>query len=157
MGLRPSLRRRYHRRHSTDLNVTPFIDILVCLILFLLATAVLGKSAILNLYLPTEEENVAGAAAEPPGLIPTVAVTREGFILGKGGGAVERIPLKEGKHDYERLRGELVALRGLPEASTNIVILPEALLRYQILISTMDACREYRDAGGKWQPLFPVV
>ncbi len=147
MGLRPSLKRRYRREHSTDLNITPFIDILVCLILFLLMTAVLGKSAIVNLYLPTEEETASAAPIENdvPKMMPTVAITKNGFIVSNGQGMVDRLPLHNGQFDFAKLSVKLQHLKSLPGATNNIIVLPEANLQYQTLISTMDTCREYRD------------
>lgn len=157
MGLRPSLRRRYKRRVDPELNITPFIDILVCLILFLLVTAVLGKASILNLYLPTEEEaSSATAQPEQPSIIPTIAITSKEFIVSKKPGAVERIPKKDAGYDFDRLRQILIALRAEPGYSNNVILLPESHLRYQALISTMDTVREYRE-GGQTKSLFPVI
>ena len=159
MGLRPSLKRRYRRAHSTDLNITPFIDILVCLILFLLMTAVLGKSAIVNLYLPTEEEtaNAAPVINDVPKMMPTVAITKNGFIVSNGQGMVDHLPLHNGQFDFAKLSEKLQHLKSLPGATNNIIVLPEANLRYQILISTMDTCREYRDEKKLSHVLFPTI
>lgn len=159
MGQRPSLKRRYRRTHSTDLNITPFIDILVCLILFLLMTAVLGKSAIVNLYLPTEEESASAAPApdDVPKMVPTVAITQNGFIVGDGRGMVDRLPLINGRFDFPKLSEKLQHLKSLPGATNNIIVLPEANLKYQVLISTMDTCREFRDDKRQSHPLFPTI
>ena len=157
MGLRPSLKRRYRRHADPDLNVTPFIDILVCLILFLLVTAVLGRASILNLYLPTEDDGQASAAqTEQPAVIPTLAITTQEFILSRRPGSVEHIPKKDGAYDFERLRQILIGLRAEAGYSNTMVLLPEGRLRYQTLITTMDTVREYRE-GGQLKSLFPVI
>src|SRR5260370_42530061 len=111
MALNPSLRRRHRQGLVADINVTPFIDILVCLILFLLLTAILSKSAILNIFLPTENEPSEQAQSLPnTSIIPTVAVTHEGFILNRGHGQIVRIPLKDKGYDYGTLLENLKSL-----------------------------------------------
>jgi hypothetical protein len=122
-----------------------------------LLTAVFGKATILNLFLPTEEESSASSPPSLNELIPTVAITGNGFILGKGKGKVERISLKNNFHDFSELRGHLLELRKEQGVSKSIIILPEAGIRYQLLISTMDICRQYKDEDGTIHALFPII
>jgi len=122
-------------------------------------TAVLGKSAIVNLYLPTEEETASAApvADDVPKMVPTVAITNGGFIVGNGQGMVEHLPLNNGRFDFPKLSEKLRKLKTLPGATNNIIVLPEANLKYQVLISTMDTCREFRDEKHQSHALFPTI
>lgn len=159
MGFKPSLRRPRRSSSSTNLNITPLIDILICMILFLLVTAMYGKAAILNLYLPTESQPAETSNPElEQTVIPTVAVTKEGFVVNPGKGELFRIPMKNGDFDFVKLHETLMGVHQDPHASNNIIILSEANLKYQALVTTMDTCREYIDPVSKRvMPLFPVV
>jgi biopolymer transport protein TolR len=127
---------------NVDLNLVPFIDLLTCLICFLLMAAVwiqIGKISVTQSGqgAPTEQ-----TPEQREQLNLVVAVTPQGFLLTGNGQTLEGgdILKKDDQYDFERLGAKLKEVRGLFPDKNDIVVMSEDTIQYQDLINTMDVC-----------------
>lgn len=127
---------------NVELNLVPFIDLLTCLICFLLMAAVwvqIGKISVTQSGqgAPTEQ-----TPEDRQRLNLVVAITPQGFLLTGNGQTLEGgdILKKDNQYDYERLGQKLKEVRGLFPDKNDIVVMSEDSIKYQDLINTMDVC-----------------
>jgi len=172
MAFKPSLR-RHHKEVSTELNLNPMLDMMTVLIPLLLANAQFAKIGEIELNLPPAANSVAqGAAALPKETQRTldlvVSITDRGIYIASALSTPEapssRSPIvaisADGQYDYHALSQRLYEIKKKvgnhfadPES---VVIQAEPNIRYQILVSAMDAARSIR-IGEKTIGLFPNV
>lgn len=141
-----------------ELNLVPYLDIMVNLIMFLLLiTANIVELKEAPVLAPRYVPN-GGAAKNDPTAQPnlTVLVSARGFgVFGSGGPEIPAtdIPTVDGSYDYARLTTELRNYRDNYNPSNNLTLVPESTIPYRVVVETMDAARE--DDKGK--SLFPGV
>lgn len=172
MAFRPSLR-RHHKEVSTELNLNPMLDMMTVLIPLLLANAQFAQIGEIELNLPPATSGVtAGAAALPKETQRTldlvISITDQGIYISSALAAAEKLPNRkptiavraDGEYDYQTLSQQLYEIK--KKAANNfadpesIVIQAEPKIRYQTLVSVMDAARSIR-LGEKIVSLFPNV
>jgi biopolymer transport protein ExbD len=129
------------RRRSADsqLNLVPYIDLLTCMIAFLLITAMWTQLARLQVHQKGQGES--GKTTEQPEVDVAVVVHADGFAL-----VVDRHPEKDQRplprtaadYDYERLAGELRTLKSSFPDKSDIRILSEDAIHFESLVKTMD-------------------
>jgi biopolymer transport protein ExbD len=153
------MKRRVHvHEHTGELNIVPYLDIVVNLVMFiLLSMAGLISLGVLNVSAPKiSGEGAGGAQAEEkPRLLLTVAVGKQGFYVAGAGGVLgadsatadttraPTIPLKDGRYDYAALTEQMKVIKAQFPSETQIILSADADVIYEVLIQTMDACREY--------------
>jgi biopolymer transport protein TolR len=127
---------------NVELNLVPFIDLLTCLICFLLMAAVwvqIGKISVTQSGqgAPTEQ-----TPEERQRLNLVVAITPQGFLITGNGQTLEGgdILKKDNQYDFERLGTKLKEIHGLFPDKSDIVVMSEDSINYQDLINTMDVC-----------------
>lgn len=168
------MRRRVHAwEHTGELNIVPYLDIVVNLVMFmLLSMAGLISLGVLNVSAPKigGEGAAAGPAEEKPKLLLTVAVGKQGFYVAGAGGVLgadadtadttrpPTIPLKGDAYDYAALTEQMKAIKAQFPNETQLILSADADVIYDVLIQTMDACREYvaplPGGGSERRPLF---
>jgi biopolymer transport protein TolR len=159
------MKRRVHPHEKTgELNIVPYLDIMVNLTMFMLVsmTSVI-QFGILNVAAPSYGGPAATtqqADKKKADLLLTVAISTKGFFVAGSGGvlgaakdarqdprnAPPTIPLKpDGKYDYTTLTRKMVDIKnGFPDES-KVILMADHAVPYEVLVSTMDAIRE--DAG----------
>jgi len=125
---------------NVDLNLVPFIDLLTCLICFLLMAAVwvqIGKISVTQSGqgAPTEQ-----TPEERNRLNLVVTITPQGFLLTGNGQTIDDILKKDNQYNYERLGAKLKEVHGQFPDKSDIVVMSEDTIQYQDLINTMDVC-----------------
>jgi biopolymer transport protein ExbD len=122
------------RRVTADLNLVPYIDLLTCMIAFLLITAVWTQVASLR-------ANPRGQGANEEALpSPKLAV-----LVGEGGfnvvldDSAQLVPLVDGRHDFAALGRALGALKAARPDQEDAEVSPEDAVRFETLVRTMDA------------------
>ena len=152
------MRRRYHSKKGraeafdTDLmhvlNLTPMMDILTVLVVFLLITAVFTSITIMELSVPT---TAGGAAANQPNFAIEVIVRKAGLQIANGSSVEAAIPKKDDKYDIELLSKMLLRLKARYPEKEDATILMEPDVKYDYLIEIMDAVRsaEVRAEGSE--------
>lgn len=160
--------RRYYSRRGrkesfdTDimhvLNLTPMMDILTVLVVFLLITAVFTSITIMDLSVPTN----AGGPSNRPNFAIEVIVRKAGLQIANGRSVEAAIPKKDDQYDIELLSKILLRLKAQYPEKEDATILMEPDIKYDYLIEIMDAVREadVREEGSKEirkTVLFPTI
>jgi biopolymer transport protein ExbD len=135
------VRRKLKKRpqQPPDLDVTPFLNLMVVLIPFLLATAVFSQVAIQELNLP--QSSAGGATPDKPVITIEVMLRQDRLEIGDGKVVTTSIPNVDGKHDLERLSLELRNLKIRYPEKEDINVLIEPKIRYNDVIGVMDAVK----------------
>jgi biopolymer transport protein ExbD len=125
------------RRKSVneDLLLVPYIDLLTCMIAFLLITAVWTQLARLEVQQKGQGESSTGDA---PQTKIAVVVHQDGFAV-----VVNQeqhpLPQQRGDFDYGALATELTRLKASYPDKTDLQVLSEDPIKFDTLIKTMDA------------------
>ncbi|HMU39434.1 MAG TPA: biopolymer transporter ExbD [Pseudomonadota bacterium] len=159
-----------------ELNLVPYLDIVMNIIMFLLATVTFQASlSSININLPTSTATMATTTVSPkPELNLTVSITDKGFSLVTSAAVLYRgfvmseqgvqqnsnelptIPLgADGKHDQAELTRLLTQIKTVYPAEERAIITATPQIPYELVISTMDAMRQ--TAGAEPKALFPGV
>jgi biopolymer transport protein ExbD len=153
------MRSRRIRRHSAELDVTAFINLIVVLVPFLLSTAVFTRLSVIDLALPAQTSGVEQLKVDELKL--EVVIRPDALEVGdKIGGLIQRIPNTDKGYDTVALAQliEMLKQRFPTQANATVLALPDT--SYDVLVQVMDAVRERPvPAHGKGQPtpLFPDI
>lgn len=143
---------RAHQEEAADLDMTPFISLLVALVPFLLVSVVFSHITVLDLKLP----NVGGGAGigenEEIELVIRADQLEVNYPRGQ---KLKSIPdMATGVHDYAMLSSVLQEVKrqlrerpadmGGPLDKKNITILSEPETPYQSIVTAMDTVRSYK-------------
>ncbi len=129
---------------DSDIPLVPFIDLLLCCIMFLLATAVWNELKQVKTSQNTPGASCPNCPPPPESTAIELLVQRDGFqIRSNGGEEGQAIALASGIHDFAALHDKLSFLhRQLPEAPMLLSVDDGVTL--ETTIKTMD---EGRRAG----------
>jgi biopolymer transport protein ExbD len=142
--------RKLRSKEGAELNVTPFITVLVVLVAFLLITAVFSRLAIVDMDLPAPAD--ASRTVEPPQpkLALEITIRRSSIEVGdRNAGVLKRFENGAGSYDYAGLGAYLGDVkRQFPDATAATMLL-EPDVSYDVLVAVMDKVRfaERRDAA----------
>ena len=115
--------------HQGELNIIPYLDILMNLIIFMLLSMTgLATFGILNVSAPNSAAGGPGESPDKPPLLLTVAVAKNGFYVAATGGVLgggeeqpaaapgqgtPTIPKKaDGTYDYDALTAKMQEIKG---------------------------------------------
>ena len=140
---------RAHQEEAADLDMTPFISLLVALVPFLLVSVVFSHITVLDLKLPNAGGTGDGASEAQNEEVELVIRADHLDINYPRGTLVKSIAdTAPGKHDYVMLSSVLQEVkRQLKEKSVEkktITILSEPDTPYQTIVSAMDTVRSYK-------------
>jgi len=148
-----------------ELNVVPFLDIIMNILIFVLATVAVTFTATIETTPPQSPSG--GVRAEPKKTLNfSVLITSEGHSIKTSGGNVATgckgagpglaVPKRQGSYDFVALTACAQALKqAAPEfgEETQVFLSANPAIDYQTLVSTIDAVR----ATPQGEPLFPDV
>jgi biopolymer transport protein ExbD len=165
-------RRIREEEHTGELNIVPYLDVVVNLVMFMLLSMTgLIALGVLNVSAPKigGEAAAAGADAQPK-LLLTVAIAKSGFYVAGAGGVLGKepetpdaarpptIPLRDGRYDYAALGEQMKTIKAQFPSETAVILSADPEILYDVLIQTMDACREITvknaDGTSERRPLF---
>ncbi len=171
MAFRPSYRRSVEPE-DIELNMTPVMNLMVCMIPLLLSTAQLIKIGVIDLNLPpavgTSVSQLEAPKEIQKKLDLAITITNQGFYISSSlavlkslDGQGPTIPLtSDNKYDFEALSKKLFEIKkqaiGSFSDTENIIIMAEPDIQYQLLVDTMDAARSIQ-IGERSYTLFPEV
>ncbi len=146
------------RREAADLDVTPFMNLMIVLVPVLLLSMVFTHTSVIDLNFPAAAD---GGPVDPNAVHLEVTVRPEGFVVADGrGGVIKRVPKVDDVYDYRTLSQVMQELkRRLPEKD-DIMVLVENDTAYQTLVSVMDTVRAYptvQHMEAVQAELFPVI
>jgi len=155
---RVAVKRFHKRREPQDLEVTPFMNLMIVLVPVLLLSMVFTHTTIIDLNFPAGD---AEGQFDPDAVHLEVIVRNDALVVADGrGGAIKTVPRVNGAYDYATLSLVMQEVkRRLPE-KRDISILLERNTDYQTLVSVMDRVRSYKTVQGLSvvdAELFPVV
>jgi biopolymer transport protein TolR len=120
---------------NAELLLVPYIDLLTCMVAFLLITAVWTQLA--RLEVQQRGQGESGTADDRTTKL-AVLVHDDGFVL-VAGQEQRPLPLAHGDYDYEALAAELKKLKALQPDKLDLQILSVDAIKFDILVKTMDA------------------
>lgn len=130
------------------LNLTPMMDVLTVLVVFLLITAVFTSITIMDLNVPT---NTGQAAPSKQNFAIEVIVRSSGLEIANGSSVEAAIPKKDNRYDIEKLTEMLQSLKARYPQKEDATVLMEPRVQYDYLVQVMDAVR------GTGSSLFPKI
>lgn len=155
-----SILKRRFKKEVPELEITAFLNLMVALVPFLLVTAVFTQVKVLELNLPPPGAGASADKKDIPYQIQLV-VRATGIDVGDNrGGLIKRIEKKGASYDYATLSQVLRQVKQRFPDKTDIMILAEPEVSYDVLIQTMDSTRLYEvaQAGSLVQAeLFPDI
>lgn len=125
---------------DSEIPLIPFIDLLLCCVMFLLVTAVWNKLARLdaNQQVPGQ----AAAADQPPPeetIRLYLQVTQTGFTIASTAGERIDIPKSGSDYDIEGLNTRLQERRVSEPNRHDLIVAPEDGVLYENVVAAMDA------------------
>ncbi|MDQ3035033.1 MAG: biopolymer transporter ExbD [Myxococcota bacterium] len=124
---------------DSEIPLVPFIDLLLCCVMFLLVTAVWNKLARLD-----ANQQVPGQAAQMDQPPPEetirlyLQVTQTGFTIASTAGERIEIPKAGEEYDLEGLRTRLQERRTAEPNRHDLIVAPEDGVMYEDVIAAMD-------------------
>jgi len=137
-----------------ELNIVPFLDIIMNILIFVLATVAVTFTATIDTTPPASKSSGVRSEIPSEALNLTVLIVSDGISLKAAGGNIapgcqnpgpgNAIPMKNGKHDLEALTACAAHLKSLsPEFAdeTQVYIAANPATDYQTIIDVIDALR----------------
>lgn len=124
---------------DSEIPLIPFIDLLLCAVMFLLVTAVWNQLARIaaNQQMPGQQ---APEDQPPPEerVKLILQVQSSGFVLASTAGDRIQIPMNGEQYDLEELRNKLQERHRLEPNRRDIIVAPEDGVRYENVVEAMD-------------------
>src|SRR4051812_44491822 len=123
---------------DSEIPLVPFIDLLLCCVMFLLVTAVWNQLARLN---ANQQQPGQQAPNEPPPeekIKLILQVKSSGFVISSTAGDSIDIPKNGDQFDMEALREKLQERKRLEPNRKDLVVAPEDGVHYEDVVASMD-------------------
>jgi biopolymer transport protein ExbD len=123
---------------DSEIPLIPFIDLLLCCVMFLLVTAVWNQLARLD---ANQQQPGQQAPNEPPPeekIKVVLQVQASGYVLASTAGDRVEIPKVGDDYDLEALREKLQERKRLEPNRRDLVVAPEDGVTYENVIAAMD-------------------
>jgi biopolymer transport protein ExbD len=155
-------RLRRHRTTDADINITAFMNLMVVLVPFLLITAVFSQISILDLNLPTgtPEQTQPEDEQKKPLVLEVLIYANRMEIVDRQSGPIRILPSGVDGYDYKALTTTLKAIKARFPEITEITLLLDSDIPYDVLVQTMDHVRVTKqDQNGQSElaELFPDI
>jgi len=154
------LRRRSQKHSEAELSVTPFMNLMVILVPFLLIMLVFAKITILELHLPAASTEVE---PDKKRLVLEVIIFEEHLVVQDKNGNFPRYKIEKTEEGYDvsLLSQTLQSLKSKYPDNVAASILLEPDIGYENLVLVMDAVRaiDIEDTQGRFTraELFPEI
>lgn len=144
-----------------ELNILPFLNIMVVLVAFLLVNAVFAAMAVLDITLPTDAAAAQQQEDNKPKIVLEVMIYDDYLLVNdRVTGPLKQLPHLDGQLDTKGLHQYLIKVKEQFPDVANITVLSENDTPYQSLISVMDAATFQRvviNGHDVRQSLFPDI
>ncbi len=135
---RKSVRRR-SQVDTPELDVTPFMNLMIVLVPVLLLSLVFTHTTVIELDFPSATNE---ASSERP-LHLEVSIYKDELVIADQRGVIKRLRLVDGAHDFEGLSNVMLAAKRLMPVKRDALILLEPDTDYQALVFVMDSVRAF--------------
>lgn len=135
--------RRRAKLESTDIDLTPYMNLLVVLAPFLLITAVFTRLAVLEIYLPptASAELMSQMPSPEEQLVLTISITERGLVVANGTKIISLVQTTPKGHDLQTLSSVLQQIKARFPGVDNAIILSKPDIPYDELVQVMDTAR----------------
>jgi biopolymer transport protein TolR len=124
---------------DSELNLVPYIDLLTCMVTFLLITAVWTQLARIDVTQKGQAQNAEQTDEKPPETRLVVVIKDDGFLIAGGAAGDQKpIKMKEGKYDYDTLLAILKEVKKTYPDKRDVHIASDDGIQYQYIIRAMD-------------------
>lgn len=124
-----------------ELDVTPFMNLMMFFIPFLATMAAFAHLAIVEFSLPPAQAPGASAGASKE-LDISIVVTDQGYRIVGTGKKLDVIPKIKGSYQFDQLRLLLKAIKFEYPSQKSVVLVMDPQVLYDDIIKFMDTCRE---------------
>lgn len=169
-------RKAHPHEHQGELNVVPYLDVVVNLVMFMLMSMTgFITFQMINVTTPDLADSQASTSTPPPqekkdDFVLNVSISKKGFYIAATGGVLggdapsdgkpadpsvtpPTIPLKaDGSYDYEALTLKMASIKALRPDHSQFFLAADKSIPYEVIVNTMDATR-----GDTQKTLFPDV
>jgi len=160
MASKPSLRTN-RIRPAEGLNLTPFIDMVTCLMFFLLMFAGIIPVVIIDAPLPkiaSTAEEVKKAKDTNNKLEVMVQMSPESLtIKAEGYGSKSFAKAPNGDFNWDEFRKHLIQLHARKPDSREITLMPNDDVNFDLMIQVMDEARELKKGDTGYQNVPPEI
>ena len=150
-------RHRAKREMQAEIDVTPFMNLMIALTPVLLMSIVFAHTTVIDLDFPAS----SGGVEDTRDLHLEVVVRDDALIVQDGrGGVIKTLPPIDGHHDFANLSLVMQEMKKRVPDKREITILLEPGTDYQTLVSVMDRVRSYhRMMAAQYveAELFPMI
>ncbi|MBI3595779.1 MAG: biopolymer transporter ExbD [Nitrospirae bacterium] len=128
---------------STEIDLTPYMNLLVVLAPFLLITAVFTRLAVLEIYLPppASAELMSKLPSPEEQLVLTISITEKGLVVANGNKIISFVQPTSKGHDLPTLSNVLQQIKARFPTVDNAIVLSKPDIAYDELVQVMDATR----------------
>ncbi|NKB99214.1 MAG: biopolymer transporter ExbD [Pseudomonadales bacterium] len=152
-------KRRHKHTEAAELDVTPFMNLMIVLVPVLLLSMVFTHTTVIDLNFPASD--ASGAPIDPEAVHLEVAVFDDKLVVADGrGGVIKTVPTTDAGHDFAELTLVMQELKRRMPEKEDITVLLEKDTDYQTLVSVMDRVRSYPTVQALevvQAELFPVI
>lgn len=127
---------------SFDLDVTPFMNLFVVLVPYLVSMAVFTQITIIQFSLPPAASAETTINQEMKELDISIVITNKGFQIVGTGKKLDLIPKLKGSYQWLQLKTVLQAIKFEYPSQKSIVLVIEPDVLYDDIVKFMDICRE---------------
>jgi len=130
---------------DAEINITPVMNVFVILIPFLLLTASFVKIAIIDFSLPSAEQsspNVLNKNDLKQLTVLVVSIDPKGFQVKTSEKKLPPVKKINAKFDYNALGDRLKSVKKKYPKLEDVIISPDATIKYETIVKVMDKCRE---------------
>ncbi|MCB9667127.1 MAG: biopolymer transporter ExbD [Myxococcales bacterium] len=121
-----------------EIPLIPFIDLLLCCVMFLLVTAVWNQLARINANQQQPGINTPDAPPPEEKVMLFVKVQSSGYVLASSMGDEIQLPKVGDGYDLEGLRDKLTERKRLEPNRKDIIVAPEDGVAYRDVVAVMD-------------------
>jgi biopolymer transport protein ExbD len=139
----PRSKKRHKHLESTDIDLAPYMNIMVVLAPFLLVTAVFTRLAVLEIYLPppVSAEMASKLPAPEEQLLLTISISEKGIVVANGTSVITIVQSTPAGQDLAALSAVLQQVKVRFPKVDNAVILSKPDIGYDTLVQVMDTAR----------------
>lgn len=136
------MRRKHRRLHADpDLDITPFMNLMIVLVPVLLLNMVFAHTSVLELNFPTGDNLNPD---QPEELQIQVIVYEDQMVVADNqGGVIKAIPRADGDYNFAVLKDVMKELKSRVPEKKDVIIMPSTQTSYQTLVTVMDTVRSY--------------
>lgn len=142
---------------SGELNLTPYLDVVTTLVIFLIFTFQVVIEFRLIELLPPAYDSARTPSETPkndPPVTLTLIITEEGYrlVTNQPELGTAEIPKKNNEYDNEKLTQELLNVKKTLSLGESLVLTASDNIEYKVVVAAMDSARQYEG-----RLLFPDV